>query len=181
MAEDKNWLYVNNTEDTIRYVLGEKGERMVACIGINPSTARPNALDNTLRSVKRIAQFNGFDGWIMYNVYPQRAKDPKQLHSEMDHGLLRKNIGVLCQTIQDLGIDMIWLAYGDLIESRDYLPFCMRSLYEYLKHFDLKWKIIGEPTQKGHPKHPLYKSTISPFIDFDMEKYVNERLKLITT
>jgi len=177
MAEDENWLYLNNPKDTVRYVLGEKGARIVACIGINPSTARPNALDNTLRSVKRIANFNGCDGWVMYNVYPQRAKNPKHLHSEMDPGLHQKNIGILSQSIQDLGIDTIWLAYGDLIESRDYLPHCMLSLFEHLKPFDFKWKIIGEPTQKGHPKHPLYKPTQSPLVDFDIEKYVTEKLR----
>ncbi len=178
MAEDENWLYLNNPEDTVRYVLGEKGVRIVACIGINPSTARPNTLDNTLRSVKRIAQFNGYDGWVMYNVYPQRATDPNHLHSEMDSGLQQKNNMIINQSIQDLGIDTIWMAYGDLIESRDYLPYCMICLFEHLKHFDVKWKTIGETIQKGHPKHPLYKPTQSRFVDFDMEKYINEKLKL---
>lgn len=178
MEEDENWLYLNNPEDTVRYVLGEKGARIVACIGINPSTARPKALDNTLRSVKRIANFNGYDGWVMFNVYPHRATDPKHLHSEMDAGLHLNNIRILSQSIHDLVIDTIWLAYGDLIETREYLADCMLDLYLHLKHFDLKWKIIGEPTQKGHPKHPLYKPTQSPFVDFDMEKYVNEKLTL---
>jgi hypothetical protein len=49
-----------------------------------------------------------------------------------------------------------------------------------LKPLNLIWKVIAEPTQKGHPKHPLYKPSQSPFVDFDMEKYVNEKLKLQT-
>ena len=181
MAKDKStWLYLNNETDTVRYILGEKSENMVACIGINPSTARPNELDNTLNSVKRISQFNGFDGWIMYNVYPQRATDPNHLHSEIDRKLRLKNIEIISQSIQDLGIDTICLAYGDLIETRDYLPYCVISLYSHLKPLNLIWKVIAEPTQKGHPKHPLYKPSQSPFVDFDMEKYVNEKLKLQT-
>jgi hypothetical protein len=176
MTESENWLYRNNPKDTVRYVLGEKGEHMVACIGINPSTARPNALDNTLKSVKRIALFNGFDGWVMYNVYPQRATNPKQLHAEMDSNLQLKNSEILRQSIRDLGIDTIWLAFGDIIESRAYLSYCMLGLYTHLKPLDVKWKIIAETTKKGHPKHPLYKPTESLFVDFDMEKYVNEKL-----
>jgi hypothetical protein len=78
-----------------------------------------------------------------------------------------------------LGIETIWLAYGNIIKKRDYLPDCMKRLYTQLKPLNLKWKIIGEPTQKGHPKHPLYKPTRSPFIDFDMEKYIIEGLKPI--
>ena len=175
------WLYQNNAANTARYVLGEKSGSMVACIGVNPSTAEPNALDNTLKSVKRIAQFNGFDGWVMYNLYPQRATDPNELHREIDEGLHLKNIEMVRQSIQDLGIDTVWLAYGDLIETRDYLPYCLLSLYTYLSPLDLKWKIIIEPTQKGHPRHPLYKSSHSSFVDFDWDKYVNEKLKLQTT
>ena len=182
MEKDKStWLYLNDETDTVRYILGEKSENMVACIGINPSTARPNELDNTLKSVKRIALFNGFDGWIMYNVYPQRATDPNRLHREIDHKLRLNNIEIISRSIQDLGIDAIWLAYGDLIETREYLSDCMLSLYTHLRPLNLKWKIIAEPTQKGHPKHPLYKPTESLFVDFDMEKYVNEKLKLQTT
>lgn len=181
MTDDKiEWIYLNNGNDTIRYILGEKTDKMVACIGINPSTAKPNELDNTLKSVKRIAKFNGFDGWLMYNVYPQRATDPNELDSKVSHDLRLTNIGVLSQSIQSLGIDTIWVAYGDLIESRDYLPFCMTSLFANLSHLNLNWKIIGEPTQKGHPRHPLYKATASKFVSFNMGKYVQENLKPLT-
>ena len=177
MGNSIEWLYLNNSDDTVRYVLGEKSTNMIACIGINPSTAKPNELDNTLKSVKRISEFNGFDGWIMYNVYPQRATDPNHLDNEIDQELRLTNIGVLVESIKHLGINTIWIAYGDLIESREYLPFCMLSLYTSLSHLNLNWKIIGEPTQKGHPRHPLYKATESKFIDFEMEKYVTEKLK----
>ena len=59
-----------------RYVLGRVGRRPLVCIGINPSTAQPGALDPTLKSVERLANANGFDSWIMFNVYPQRATNP---------------------------------------------------------------------------------------------------------
>ena len=168
------WLYVNNATDRVRYVLGEKGENMVACIGINPSTARPHALDNTLKSVKRISKFNGFDGWVMYNVYPQRATDPKHINILLNRDVQVKNNQIISQSIQDLGIGTVWLAFGDLITSRDFLPHCLAQLYSHLKPLDLKWKIIAEPTKKGHPKHPLYKPTESPFVNFDMENYITE-------
>ena len=174
------WIYVNNEKDTVRYILGEKAEKMVACIGINPSTAKPNDLDNTLKSVKRIAGFNGFDGWLMYNVYPQRATEPNELDRKVNHDLRLTNIRVISQSIQNLEIDTIWVAYGDLIESRDYLPFCLTSLFANLSHLNLKWKIIGEPTQKGHPRHPLYKATASKFVNFNMEKYIQKKLKPLT-
>ena len=177
MKNDKiEWVYLNNAKDTARFALGEKSEKLVACIGINPSTAKPNDLDNTLKSVKRISKFNGFDGWLMYNVYPQRATEPDDLHNEINQELQRTNIEVISRSIQELRIDTIWVAYGDLIEYRDYLPYCMYNLYQSLKHLKLNWKIIEQLTKKGHPKHPLYKATANKFLNFDMDKYVEDQL-----
>ena len=38
---------------------GDPGENPLICIGINPSTAAPGDLDNTLKSVERIAAGTG--------------------------------------------------------------------------------------------------------------------------
>ena len=45
----QEWIYVNNDDNTSRYVLGTKGDKPVFCFGINPSTAEPNNLDPTLK------------------------------------------------------------------------------------------------------------------------------------
>ncbi|MBD9118332.1 MAG: DUF1643 domain-containing protein, partial [Clostridiales bacterium] len=63
----EKWLFVPNTYTEYRYILGTRGENPLICIGINPSTARPGALDPTLKSVERIALGNGFDSFIMFN------------------------------------------------------------------------------------------------------------------
>lgn len=55
------------------------GENPLVCFGINPSTAVPNALDPTLKRVRRFAAENGYDSWTMLNVYPQIATNPKTL------------------------------------------------------------------------------------------------------
>jgi len=43
---------------------------------INPNTAEPKHLDNTMKSVDRLAKTNGFDSWIMMNVYPEPHTNP---------------------------------------------------------------------------------------------------------
>ena len=68
----QEWIYINNEDNTSRYVLGTKGDKPVFCFGINPSTAEPDNLDPTLRSVSAISSSNGYDSWIMFNVYPKR-------------------------------------------------------------------------------------------------------------
>ena len=45
------WLYVPNFYAEYRYILGTRGEKPLVCVGVNPSTAAPNDLDNTLKSV----------------------------------------------------------------------------------------------------------------------------------
>ena len=64
------WYYEPHTYQPYRYVLGRVGRHPLVCIGINPSTAQPGALDPTLKSVERLANANDFDSWIMFNVYP---------------------------------------------------------------------------------------------------------------
>lgn len=85
------WIYIGDDEE--RYILGQPGNRNLLIFGINPSTASPgdNNIDPTIRKVRKIAENDGFDGWIMVNIYPQRATDPKDLPKEANKELLAKN------------------------------------------------------------------------------------------
>ena len=76
--DHEKWLYVPHTYEEYRYILGTKGKKPLITIGVNPSTAAPDDLDNTLKSVERIAHHNGFDSFIMFNVYAQRATSPDE-------------------------------------------------------------------------------------------------------
>ena len=73
------WIYVPDHYSEYRYILGTRGKNPLVCIGINPSTAAPDRLDNTLKSAQRIALFNGYDSFIMFNVYAQRATLPDDM------------------------------------------------------------------------------------------------------
>ena len=55
----EKWLYIPDHYAEYRYLLGTRGENPLICIGINPSTAVPGDLDNTLKSVERIAAGKG--------------------------------------------------------------------------------------------------------------------------
>ena len=88
----QRWLYVPPFYSEYRYILGTKGVNPLICIGINPSTAEPDNLDNTLSSVQRIAHGNGFDSFIMFNVYAQRATDPDHMEKVFNLRLHKENI-----------------------------------------------------------------------------------------
>ena len=76
------WIYVPDFYTEYRYILGTVGNNPLITIGINPSTAEPEKMDNTMKSVERIAMGNGFDSFIMFNVYAQRATDPNQMNKK---------------------------------------------------------------------------------------------------
>ena len=89
------WLYAPNFYSEYRYILGTRGQKPLICIGINPSTAQPDDLDNTLKSVQRIALGNGYDSFLMFNVYAQRATDPDAMEKVCNPLLHRENTGGL--------------------------------------------------------------------------------------
>ena len=90
-----NWIYETNDDNSARFALGQvfdtSGKTLI-CFGINPSTACPSCLDNTIRKLIAISKNNGYDNWIMLNVYPQRATNPNQLHEQCNESLIAHNL-----------------------------------------------------------------------------------------
>ena len=74
------WEYIG--DDEVRYVLGQPGKNNLLVIGVNPSTATPDEPDPTIKKVMKITEDNGYDGWIMVNLYPQRSTNPKGMERE---------------------------------------------------------------------------------------------------
>ena len=166
------WIYHNDEEKHSRYVLGTIGEHPLVCFGINPSTAKPGDLDNTLKSVERLATNNGYDSYIMLNIYPQRATQPKDIHKEIDMDLHRKNLDHIEAILQKGKLD-IWAAWGTLIEKREYFHQCLIDIYEISQKYKSRWLSIGKTTKAGHPHHPLYLRKTEKTELFDMEGYIS--------
>ena len=87
--EYKIEIYKGNRDN--RYLLGTKGVRPLIVMGINPSTADAEKPDPTIRKVMGFAEINGFDSFVMINVYPQRATIPKELHKKPDKNIMQEN------------------------------------------------------------------------------------------
>lgn len=173
----EKWLYVPNAYTEYRYILGTRGVNPLVCIGINPSTAKPDDLDNTLKSVERTAAFNGYDSFIMFNVYAQRATRPEDMERELNAALHRENMAAF-EYIMSLSNDAapaVWAAWGTIIEMRDYLPSCVRDMIEIGKKYGACWYTAGARSKKaGHPHHPLYLSKGSKLDEFsDISEYLD--------
>ena len=175
--DTSQWLYVPNFYSEYRYILGTHGTRPLICVGINPSTAAPNDLDNTLKSVERIATFNGYDSFIMFNVYAQRATNPDHMEQVCNPELHRQNMEAF-RYILNLSktAPAIWAAWGTIIEARPYLPDCVKEMISIGNSFQAQWFTAGKRSKKGHPHHPLYLKKETPLDSFDVDTYIKSFL-----
>ena len=166
------WLYAPNFYSEYRYILGTRGKNPLICIGINPSTAKPDDLDNTLKSVERIALGNGFDSFIMFNVYAQRATDPDTMERTSNAALHRENLEAFRYVLSISQNPAVWAAWGTIIEKRAYLPACLRDMLAVGQELGASWYCAGAVSKKGHPHHPLYLRKDEKLKPFDIDAYL---------
>ena len=170
--DEGKWLYVPDFYTEYRYILGVKGPDPLICIGINPSTAKPDDLDNTLKSVERIAFGNGYKGWMMFNVYAQRATDPDAMEWEYNPRLHKENLEAFRYVLSISSEPSVWAAWGTIIEKRPYLPECVRDMVAAGEELGATWYCAGKVSKKGHPHHPLYLRKDEKIKPFDVLEYL---------
>ncbi len=166
------WLYVPDFYTEYRYILGTRGEKPLVCIGVNPSTAEPDDLDNTLKSVQRIAAYNGYDSFVMFNVYAQRATRPEDMDRTRNERLHRENMAAFDYVLSHAGqAPAVWAAWGSVIEMRSYLKRCVLDMIDVGRRYGAVWYTAGARSKKGHPHHPLYLRKDSTLDGFDAAAY----------
>ena len=168
------WIYAPNFYSEYRYILGTRGKNPLICIGINPSTAQPGSLDNTLKSVERIALGNGFDSFIMFNVYAQRATDPDSMEHRCNLQLHKENLEAFRYVLSISDKPAVWAAWGTIIEKRPYLSLCLRDMLTVGEKYGARWFCAGAVSKKGHPHHPLYLKKDERIKPFDTLAYLEK-------
>lgn len=164
-------LYRSYENDTSRFILGKNGRKKIFIIGLNPSTANKEKSDTTVTKVEKVAQNNGYDGFVMANLYPIRSTDPKGLPKE-ENAILRKlNIENILELAKDENEPVFWAAWGGDILSRKYLMESLRQLNQEIEKINGKWVNYGDLTQYKHPRHPSRLSYSWNFSDFDINDY----------
>ena len=170
--DTKKWLYAPNFYSEYRYILGTRGRKPLICVGINPSTAKPDDLDNTLKSVQRIAAGNGYDSFLMFNVYAQRATRPDDMERQCNLRLHEENMKAFRYLLSIGESPAVWAAWGAIIEKRRYLPGCVADMLAISREYDAQWLCAGPISKKGHPHHPLYLRKDEKLRPFDTEGYL---------
>ena len=146
------WLYVPNTYSEYRYILGTRGQKPLICVGINPSTAAPDAL--------------------MFNVYAQRATRPDDMERVCNSALHEENRKAFRYLLSLSETPAIWAAWGNIIEKRDYLMDCMRDFAADGQAANAQWFTAGPLLKSGHPHHPLYLKSTTALQPFDIDAYL---------
>ncbi|VXC11436.1 hypothetical protein NOCARDAX2BIS_430022 [Nocardioides sp. AX2bis] len=169
--QQSKWIYDPSPDNTARTLLGIEGPRPLVCVGINPSTATPGDLDRTVATVERVSVQQGYDGFVMLNVYPQRATDPDDLHATVDSELHEWNMRSIAALAN--GRDLtVWAAWGTLIRKRKYLAGLLTEIVGLPELRSCTWVSRGARSKAGHPHHPLYVRADAPLEDFDALGYV---------
>ncbi|CAN5229850.1 DUF1643 domain-containing protein [soil metagenome] len=164
------WVHESTADNSSRFVLGTVGVRPLVCVGLNPSTALPNDLDRTLARVQAVATLNGYDSFLMLNVYPLRSTDPGKLPMTVDPQLLESNGLAVAKALSGTDPD-VWAAWGALITKRKFLAPALLELLKLPELGTAKWFSRGRISNDGHPHHPLFVKDVDPLVPFDIKSY----------
>lgn len=159
--------------DKVRYLLKKEGSKPLVVIGVNPSTANDDRPDATMTRVLGIAERNGYDGFIMLNLYPQRCVKPASLSRGFDAAIHEENLRQFKEALAGIDHPDVLLAFGDNIGIRPYLKNCLRDIVAVINGHNPHWLQLGTPTGNGNPRHPLY-AGYRELTDFDINGYLNK-------
>jgi hypothetical protein len=165
------WIYERSADNSARFVLGTVGENPLVCVGVNPSTAAPGEPDLTVSKLMGFASRNGFDSWVMLNLYPQRSTDPKGMDLEYSPELQAKNERHIADLIGGRPLTLL-AAWGELIKIRPYLPRMLEGIVSVADASACGWVVIGDLLKSGHPRHPSRAAYSWPLQSFDVEGYL---------
>ena len=152
--EYKNIIQTPPVNTDIRLSLLKDGKNVLIVIGFNPSTADKDKKDPTMGSVLYHAENNGYDGFVMLNLYPLRSTSPDKLPNEIDPVIHQQNIEHINSILSKYPESDILLAYGNLVHKRRYTKDIANEIKGILKEKNRR-TLCPYKLKSGHPKHPL--------------------------
>ena len=126
-----------------RFSLTKEGNKKLIVFGVNPSTANEQTADPTITKVMGFADRNGFDGFIMLNLYPQRCTNPADLDKEINEELHRQNLEEIRLSVCDMEKPVVLFGFGDTINLRPYLKRCFKEIINVLATYNPQWNNIS--------------------------------------
>ena len=159
------------TNKEFRFLLGNPGKKPLFVIGLNPSTADDKIPDHTLRKVMGYSDRNGFDSFVMMNLYAQRTPYPEELHDQVNDQLHAENVFHILSTLKEHNDISILAAWGETISERTFLKSCLADVFKKTQNKNITWLKIGNLTKTGHPRHPS-RGAYQDLTKFDIQEYL---------
>jgi hypothetical protein len=129
-------------------------DRLLMWIGLNPSTADESQLDPTLTRIAGYTLREGYDGFIMTNLFAYRATLPSDMKAAPDP-VGPDNDRWLLESVRRCGrVVCAWGRHGAFLDRAT-------SVRHLLRDFDLL--CLGSNSD-GSPCHPLYQKKDLPLI-----------------
>lgn len=147
-------LYEGAHNNAWRLTLGKRGERMLAVVGLNPSTATQFEADATIKRVQAVSLKHGYDGFVMLNLYPLRQTHWRKLPARANPAAIQRNTDAIRAVLQRHPVEALWAAWGNAIHARPYFIESAHFIAHVAGVMGVRWVCFGTPTASGQPRHP---------------------------
>ena len=151
-----------------RFALGRKGETPLIVICMNPSAAQDSLSDKTINRIINISRKLNMDGWMVFNLYPERATDSSKM-GDFKQDISNENIQEMKNYIIEHKIKEVWGAWGD-DNNIDALIKGKAQMKSMFLEIGVKVYYYGTLTKMGNPRHPLQRHEKW---DFSKKEYLN--------
>lgn len=136
-----------------RFAIGKMGANPLVTICMNPSAARDDSSDRTINRIITVSNSLEMDGWVVFNIYPERATDAKNIE-QYDEALSAHNVQVIQNFLTEHKIAEIWGAWGD-DKNNNSLRNGKQDLLSMLDSAGIPVFYFGTLTKDNNPRHPL--------------------------
>ena len=122
---------------------------------MNPSYADEGQSDRTVNRIVDASIDGRYSGWVMLNLYPQRATRPEDLGA-FDPLLSTANCAAIEQIITKCGATDVLGAWGD--PPNQAIKLAKLDVLQLLAKLRVKVFHLDDLTRKGEPRHPTPRS-----------------------
>lgn len=174
-------ICIPENDPSSRSYIGRKGTNSLL---IMTSHANPLEKDNDIvKRIDKIASANGYDGWILWNLTPERSTHPgllKDQYHRTDQSTHRGLLSVLLDN-ELWGFKNVWLAWGDNVLEKNYLQEQAYLTLDSQVRMELNYW-YSKKTANGHPAHletPFRKRRIdgvetTELLPFKIKSYIRK-------
>lgn len=155
-GEEPDYWQPNPEHPDHRFALGRvltptRSQNPLVVIAMNPSHADRSESDKTVNTVIAASAQLGHDGWIMLNLYPERATMPSDLHA-FDAALWAQNWAVIECVLNTFGVGEVLGAWGDPPHST--VRQAKKQTLSALRARGTNVYYYGDLTVARNPRHP---------------------------